>query len=142
MLIKTLLKALLGLTGSYLFSRLYVILRWLPTYFRYKSAGVFFPNGWNYFADSRLLRQIQKSNPHGLDLDKALKASLKTENLPSIVGFCFQGVPSLFVLKAGPLSDMYKAKNQYFTKSHYSTDAYYHVMRGSMLMDRTSDPTY
>lgn len=136
------LRALFGLSGFYLFSRLWIIMKWLPTYWRYKRAGVVFPNGWNYFADAKMLDDVQKSNLHGLDLDKALKDKLKTKDLPPVIGLCIRGVSQLFVTKAEPLDQIYKAKNQLFSKSRISTDAYHHIMKGSMLMDKTSDPLY
>ena len=73
------LKWLGGATALFVASKVVSCLVWLPTYWRYRRAGIPFVNGWNYFADAMMVKDIIDSEPTGFNLQKRLKEKFKTD---------------------------------------------------------------
>lgn len=136
------LKWLGGATAVFLTSKVLMCLYWLPTYIRYRRAGIPFVNGWNYFADALMIKDVIEAEPTGFNLTKRLKQKLGTDQLPPIVGICFLGMPYLHITTCQPLQDLFVNKNSHITKHPASTDQFKFLMNQSMFLAETNSPTF
>jgi hypothetical protein len=73
---------------------------------------VFLGDGsYSLFRDYALYNNIMKKYPSTISSEKLMKESLKTEQLPPVVGFIFFGAIILFINSPDLLDDLYINKN-------------------------------
>lgn len=102
-----------------------------------KKQGVPFLCGFNYFTDFIHLIKMRQKTQTTWDISGYNREILKVDKLPSMLGVCYFGLPTVYINSASCLKDIYINKNMYQTKDRPGAAVWQQTMLRSILFAHT-----